>query len=328
MAETRTRAALEACGTYINRNKFALAGHSMGGIMSLEIADRRPWWLPVPKAVVLHDPAGYEFTPLLATDPFTVAEEGFVTTDYDRFRNLSSQTQLVALVAKDTWYDSFAGVTSELGFGNGNAGGILSRAWHNTPSTVRKKFLIVWENLSLGRSNHGAAVRNPFYQAVYWRHTRDALSAAFGGRTYVPNLTADPTGINAYLFSGMPAPLPFAWNCASGLPEGIAELLDDREFLELANEFGETGNLMLGLQLLDMLWDADPEFAMALMMAGTDGGATLGDLLGGTVTNYHPRDALLGSRLACFLTPLADRNWDWLYAVIESEVFLAELPCD
>jgi pimeloyl-ACP methyl ester carboxylesterase len=259
------QAALLDHGRLLDPDRFAIVGHSMGGLIALRMAADRVPGVPVPRAVILHDAAGFEFSPLLATRPGEAAD-GFRTAAYDDFRDMPRSVQLLALVARATWdtaHDADDVAPPEIGFGNENAGGVLSRAAWSMPAKLRKHFLRVNDMplaLSLEASDHDAPVLYDEYAEIYWRHTADMLAAAFNGRSYTPDVSGFyPVGewawpeVTRLRPTAIPRPLPFAWNCA---------LL--RPFLERGLSFLDPGHVAGGDPALQSAWEELDAFLTAL----------------------------------------------------------------
>jgi pimeloyl-ACP methyl ester carboxylesterase len=264
-AEARLQAALRDHGRLLDPDRFAIVGHSIGGLIALRMAADRLPGIPAPRAVVLHDGAGFEFSPLLATRPEEAAA-GFRTAAYDDFRGMPRYVQLLALVARETWdtaHDADDVAPPEIGFGNENAGGVLSRAAWCTPAKVRKHFLRVNDMpiaFSLAASDHDGPVIHDEYAEIYWRHTADMLAAAFSGRSYTPDLSGFyPVGewarpeVTRLSPRAIPRPSPFAWNCA---------LL--RPFLELGLSVLDPGHVAGGDPALERAWEELDAFLTAL----------------------------------------------------------------
>ena len=143
---------------------FAVAGHSLGGILSLRIANRVvSEGLPVARAIVLHDGAGaitpaYPFMPL------------------DDLDQIDASAYLVVVIAESSSDDE-------------NALGVVRRAWLNTPQIARdqRNGLLVRSD-DYGEpdlvSDH-LGVNGPLVDAVdwfgYWKPTVAILHAAFYG---------------------------------------------------------------------------------------------------------------------------------------------------
>ncbi len=145
--------------------RFAVSGHSLGGILSLRIANRvEAEGLPIPRAIVLHDGAGcgslaYPHMPL------------------DDLGEIDPQTLLALVIA-------------ETAPGDPGAEGVVRRAWENTPQIPRES-----RNALLVRShdhgspallsNHVAVTTSGRLDAIdwfgYWKPTDAAFSCAFYG---------------------------------------------------------------------------------------------------------------------------------------------------
>ncbi len=143
---------------------FAVAGHSLGGILSLRIANRaKTSGLPMPGAVVLHDGAGYG-TPAYPFMPL------------DDLSDIDSGTLLAFIVAQTS-------------IGDPGAMGVVRRGWFNTSQIPRDR-----KNALLIRSDgHGSpalisdhfSIVNNELDAIdwygYWKPTEAAFNSAFYG---------------------------------------------------------------------------------------------------------------------------------------------------
>jgi hypothetical protein len=74
-------------------------------------------------------------------------------------------------------------------FRGDNAGGVVSRAWHNTSAMMRRQCLWVLDNPDLGIASEHLGIYTPGIREVYWKHTGDALQDAFNGDDYLPDLS-------------------------------------------------------------------------------------------------------------------------------------------
>jgi hypothetical protein len=104
----------------------------------------------------------------------------------------------------------------QIEFGNANAGGVTSRAWHHTPIESNwKRWLIVNRNpASAATSGHGG-ILHADYRGVYWNVTLQALGTNLTfNRPYVPIVERYSNGVVKYQVGGTPpSPAAFVWDC-------------------------------------------------------------------------------------------------------------------
>ena len=293
----------------LNLEKFAFVGHSLGTMISLKIADShsvRPN-IPVPRVMVLFDPAGYEFVPLLATSPqwHLLRGQNYNTTAYERFPTISPSTHLVCMVAESTWYYSCGYAAPGISFGNSNAGGVVSRAWHNTPCS-KKHLLVVLSDYRNGiLSEHGSAVDGSPLTSLYWKHAASACKGAFGGTTYHPmslyelypmydsrTRTWYPTSPKFIELSGVYSPVPYVWDTGMVLPRVVDATIPGPLSGEDKLRF-----------LLDVLVENDPIVEPADLEAlaelPEDGDTAFLENVLGNGLSWHIMDALVGASLPC-----------------------------
>ena len=143
---------------------FAVAGHSLGGILSLRIANRaKTDDLPIPDAIVLHDAAGYG----TAAYPHIPLED---------LSDIDPDTLLAFIIAQTS-------------IGEPGATGIVARGWNNTRQIPRdRKNALLIRSDGYGKpaliSDHFSIV-NGELDAIdwygYWKPTEAALNCAFFG---------------------------------------------------------------------------------------------------------------------------------------------------
>lgn len=212
-AKTKTTAALQdlrhgrvgylagILGYPPDTSRWALVGHSAGGMYSLKLAnDASSNGLGPPTAVILHDAAGFRFLPYLQPFPADLRW-------LDRLDNINRDTLLVVLAAEETWLDevdeAFDG--DNIGLGNSNAAGVWSRAWHKTTriDPGRKHAYVV-------PGGHFSVLGEPSaaYDS-YERLTVSALRSAFDGTDFdrYHDGAQRVTLYLEYLFM----PTPFVW---------------------------------------------------------------------------------------------------------------------
>lgn len=289
--------ALTDLAFFIDRNRFSMAGHSLGCLLTLRIASLRAAGIPVPRALALLDPAGYEVSPLLGTNPLDPMAEGFNMNSYDDFSGIGWTTQIACLIAEQTWLQSFADLDQGSQFGNSTAGGVISRAWHRT--RARKHFLRVNSHPYGPLSQHAGAVDNSIYTPIYWRHVADLLKAANSGATYAPalRLVHTPTFVpQVSRLTNIPAPAEYAWKCQHRLPEDVVQAIvrsahagvfDSNDLRVLLEHFLSSAQDMWSLNLIDFV----------LLMHLSD------------------------------LVQLEERDWEWLSFRFEAAFFKYYLPC-
>jgi pimeloyl-ACP methyl ester carboxylesterase len=202
--------------------RTAIVGHSLGGMLAMQFAQSP--CLPPPRAIVMHDVAGYSFAPFLTTPLLAVRRGQYSTDKYEQFCCLPPDLLLVALVSKESW----AGDNAEdqdgdaVVFGNANVGGMLSRLWWRTclDPACRFAFLVTSDPCcrpGLESDHGGSTVPVNEIDYTYWRFTDEALRAAFYPEMgpFMPDLSpAWPNGYpRAIPLDGFPPPAPFVWNC-------------------------------------------------------------------------------------------------------------------
>jgi hypothetical protein len=146
--------------------RFAISGHSLGGILSLRIAQRAgsgEEGIPLPRALILHDGAGYGTAayPYMPLDDLSAIDPG---------------TLLIFVIA-------------ESAPGDPSAEGVVRRGWANTPQIPREQ-----RNALLVHSDHHGdpallsnhlGVSGDRVDAIdwygYWKPTVAALDLAFFG---------------------------------------------------------------------------------------------------------------------------------------------------
>lgn len=94
-------------------DRFAIAGHSLGGILTLRIAHRASFEeLPTPRALVIHDGVG-------------INSPAYVHMPLDDLSGIPDETLLALVIAQTSLFDP-------------NAAGVLKRAWLITPQIPRE----------------------------------------------------------------------------------------------------------------------------------------------------------------------------------------------
>lgn len=145
-------------------DKTAITGHSLGGILTMRLANRVAQEnLPIPKALVLHDAAGF-LTPAYPFMPL------------NNLSNIDPNTILVLACAQTSIFEA-------------NANQIWTRSWTNTPQIPRDRkngLLIRSDTYGVPDliSDHGAVSSNPV-DAIdwfgYWKVTEAAFLFSFYG---------------------------------------------------------------------------------------------------------------------------------------------------
>jgi hypothetical protein len=205
-------------------NRFAIAGHSLGGFLALRIASLASTGIvPRPQAIILHDAAGFSFAPYLANDLRDVRRGRYSVGAYDRFDAIDDGTLLVALMAEETYRQDAVEEARDgdaIDFGNANAGGVWARAWHSTGIRPDRRLALLVQGDSGRRppldSRH-QSVESPVDEIdhVYWRVTDAALAAAFASSPIsVSDLSGTWTDGRSQLavFDAIAPPRAFAWD--------------------------------------------------------------------------------------------------------------------
>jgi pimeloyl-ACP methyl ester carboxylesterase len=216
-AKTKTTAALEdlrggrvgylgqILGYPPDTSRWAVVGHSAGGMYSLKLAnDAQSSGLGSPTAVILHDAGGFgDIFPLLTPRQqrlyyYIDGHWDFPPEDplwLDDLSQIPRNTLVVLLAAEYTWMceveEHFDGDGIELG--NSAFSGVWSRAWHNTVNVDRSHKL---GYVVPGGHND---VQNGSQESVYAAYreiTINGLRAACGYADYDPDLTnVHPVGL-------------------------------------------------------------------------------------------------------------------------------------
>ena len=304
----------------VDEEKFALVGHSLGTMISLKVANLQPLRasVPMPKTLVLIDPAGYEFGPLLSNNPhihFNRFGLPYNTDGYESFPNISTDTNMVCLIAEDTWHYSHGYSAPGISYGNNNAGGVVSRAFHSTPCARKQISVFLGDPINGAPNEHGSAVDGSPHMEYYWRHVADACRDAFGGPLYSASNYAGelhrwwltiPYRPKSVAIANVPDPAPYQWNTGMELPEATAALLD---WIVEMDPIVERSDLE---DLIDLLAG----------MAGMEEA----DFFGNGVS-WHILDTLVGGKLAMqFLVPQTERDSLWYSARYGLDIYLRNLP--
>ena len=154
---------------YVEASVFdlALVGHSAGGMYSLKLATN--FFLPHPKAIILHDAGGFgAFLPLGTPEPFN--------SNWLDNLSLSGNPPLFLLIGRQTldWqFDEFLDGDS-VSLGNSIMSGVWSRAWWRTGVTTNHKHAFVMDG------GHNEVRGGPRY-GPYASITINALDVTFRG---------------------------------------------------------------------------------------------------------------------------------------------------
>jgi len=212
-------------------SRVAIVGESLGGLFGLRLAALAAHRndLPAPRAIIMHDGAGYSFAPYFSSRIRDIRRWCYTTAPFDSFDSIDDNTILVPLIGEESWQaDAIEGPADRdaVGFGNGNIGGVLSRSWHTTGIKDENRFAFIVRG-DHGRSppllsDHGVQV-NPLddVERVYWRVTEAALESIFAGE--LPDFSQQ---LSQTWADGSPQltpvrqmakPQPFVWDCGAYL---------------------------------------------------------------------------------------------------------------
>ena len=207
-------------------NRVAFVGESLGGLFALRLAHLAGGRsdLPAPRAIVLHDGAGYAFAPFYAHRLRDVRNWRYDTRRYECFPGVPDDTLLVALIAEETWNQETAEEFDGdcIFWGNTNAGGVVARAWHTTGIRPQNRHaLMVRSDRSRCPpllADHGVPTEpEDDIDDVFWSSTAAALAAV--STLQPPDFSANlsrcwPDGSPQLTpIIDVPAPRRFAWDC-------------------------------------------------------------------------------------------------------------------
>lgn len=170
-----SRSAIRNVVDPIDVNRVGLAGHSVGGMFALKLANDLPVLGTTPATIVLHDPAGFP-------NAIPFGNVNWLGAGWDGLGRIPGNPRLAIIVAWDTLVNEYSAPAL---LGNGPASGIWSRAWHYTPMSRSRKHAFIG-----GKTHQSASSDYASYGSTYRVITVNALRSAFHNEPFdaTPNL--------------------------------------------------------------------------------------------------------------------------------------------
>lgn len=162
-------------------SRWAIVGHSGGGMYALKVADyisRLSRWIGVvvpPRAIVLHDAGG--FSSMLPKLKPENSEANWL----DDLSGISGDTELMLIASRTTWDHMLSPTYPEGKWGNSLMGGVWSRAWFSTRLRSERKNAVVVPGGHAEVQNKdilGNQIYHPHYRD-YLVLTKAALKSGF-----------------------------------------------------------------------------------------------------------------------------------------------------